>query len=69
MPKMPPDKNSPYLSACLVWQRYSVSDMTLWRWLHDDKLDFPKPIYIGRNRYWRVGDLIEWERSLAAKVA
>lgn len=37
-----------------------VSDMTLWRWLHDPELDFPKPVYISRRRYWREADVIEW---------
>ncbi|MBC7286135.1 MAG: AlpA family phage regulatory protein [Hoeflea sp.] len=45
-----------------------VSDMTLWRWLNDDNLDFPRPIYIGRRRYWREADIIEWleAREVAA---
>ncbi|MFC3118185.1 helix-turn-helix transcriptional regulator [Jhaorihella thermophila] len=37
-----------------------VSDMTLWRWLHHDDLNFPRPIYIGRRRYWREADVIAW---------
>lgn len=30
----------------------NVSEMTLWRWLHDDRLDFPKPTIIRNRRYW-----------------
>ncbi len=37
-----------------------VSDMSLWRWLHDDELEFPKPIYIARRRYWREQDVLDW---------
>ena len=37
-----------------------ISDMTLWRWLEDDGLDFPRPIYIGRRRYWREADVVNW---------
>lgn len=37
-----------------------ISAMTLWRWLDDEDLNFPKPIYIGRRRYWREADVIEW---------
>lgn len=37
-----------------------VSDMTLWRWLNDPDLDFPRPIYIGRRRYWREADILAW---------
>lgn len=38
----------------------NISDMTLWRWLHNPELNFPKPIYIGRLRYWRESDIIAW---------
>ena len=37
-----------------------ISDMSLWRWLHDESLAFPKPIYIARRRYWREADVIAW---------
>lgn len=35
-----------------------ISDMTLWRWINER--DFPKPIYIGRRRYWRESDVSRW---------
>ena len=37
-----------------------VSDMSLWRWLQSEELDFPRPIYIGRRRYWKEGDIFAW---------
>lgn len=37
-----------------------ISDMTLWRWLADPELNFPRPIYIGRRRYWREADMLAW---------
>ena len=44
-----------------------VSDMTLWRWLNNSQLDFPKPIVIGRRRYWREVEVIAWiERQAVA---
>jgi predicted DNA-binding transcriptional regulator AlpA len=52
-----------FLPARRVWERYGVSEQSLWRWIHDEKLDFPPPIYIRRFRYWRLSDLIAWERS------
>lgn len=42
-----------------------VSDMTLWRWLNDPELHFPKPIYIARRRYWREADVIAWLEAQA----
>ena len=38
----------------------NVSDMTIWRWLQDANLNFPKPIYVMRRRFWREAELIEW---------
>lgn len=37
-----------------------VSDMSLWRWLQNKELGFPRPRYIGRRRYWREADVIDW---------
>lgn len=37
-----------------------VSDMTLWRWSNDQSLNFPKPIYIGRRRFWRESEVVNW---------
>lgn len=46
-----------------------VSAMTLWRWLNDPRKEFPEPIYIGRRRYWREADIIDWlERQGGAKA-
>ncbi|KEP68010.1 prophage CP4-57 regulatory [Thioclava dalianensis] len=46
-----------------------VSDMTIWRWLHDAELDFPKPIYIARRRYWREAEVLAWLDAQAEKGA
>jgi predicted DNA-binding transcriptional regulator AlpA len=51
-----------FLPARKVWERYGVTSMTLWRWIYDDKLNFPAPVYIRRFRYWRLSDLVAWER-------
>jgi hypothetical protein len=37
-----------------------ISAMTLHRWLNNPSLDFPKPHYIGRRRYWREVEIIAW---------
>ncbi|KIN69675.1 hypothetical protein Z948_3424 [Sulfitobacter donghicola DSW-25 = KCTC 12864 = JCM 14565] len=37
--------------------------MTIWRWLQDQKLDFPKPIKIKTRNYWRSSDLSSWIES------
>lgn len=40
-----------------------VSDMYLWRRLHDDET-FPKPIYIRKRRFWREADVLAWQVAL-----
>ena len=53
-----------FLDSKAVRRRYGGrSDMALWRWARDPKLGFPQPIYIQKYRYWRLSDLIEWERT------
>ncbi|NGM33331.1 transcriptional regulator [Methylobacterium sp. DB0501] len=61
---MPLDKTSQageLLPALHVRQRYNISDMTLWRWEKDPKLQFPAPIRINGRRYWRLADLQGFE--------
>ena len=56
-----------FLPARQVWERYSVTSMTLWRWVADERMGFPKPVYFGRFRYWRMADLEAWERQQGLK--
>jgi len=37
-----------------------ISDMTLWRWLNNPALKFPKPIKIQARRYWRAAEIASW---------
>jgi len=58
-----------YISARQVRDRVGkISAMTLWRWLRDDRLGFPKPTIIQRRRYWREVDIDNWlqERALTS---
>lgn len=36
-----------------------VSDMWLWRRLDRDPT-FPRPAYIGKRRFWRERDVVQW---------
>lgn len=40
--------------------------MWLWRRLHDEDSGFPDPIRITGRRFWRLRDLVGWERRLAS---
>lgn len=46
-----------------------ISAMTLHRWLNNPELDFPKPQYIGRRRYWREADVVAWLEARETKSA
>ena len=46
-----------------------TSDMWLWRRLHDPESGFPKPVYIGRRRFWREADVIDWLDAQATSHA
>lgn len=46
-----------------------VSDMTLWRWLNDSALNFPRPLKIQSRRYWRENDVAEWLQQREASGA
>ena len=52
-----------YLPDTAVANRYGVSSMTLWRWDHDQSLNFPKPIKINGRKYRDEAELAAWERS------
>lgn len=52
-----------FLPARKVWERYGVTSMTLYRWIADNRLNFPAPHYFGRLRFWRLSDLEAWETT------
>ena len=47
----------------------NVSDMAIWRWLRDERVQFPQPIKINRRNYWRLGDLRAWQAKHTEKAA
>ena len=57
-----------FLPAPRVLDRYSVSQMTLHRWLKNPEMGFPVPTYFGRYRYWRLSELLAYERRCASRV-
>jgi len=76
MPPLSPDQRSPfgpapdtkYLTGPQVCARYSITAMSLWRWLRDTELGFPKPLRINDRRYWHESELVAWERSAACRI-
>ncbi len=59
-----------YLTATQVRQRFGgISDMTLWRWMHDERVGFPRPVVISRRRYFRLADIDAFQERQAAQSA
>lgn len=56
-----------YLSRTQVRQRYGgVTRVTIYRWVKNETLGFPKPITISTRDYWALSDLEAFERSKKA---
>ena len=46
-----------------------VSDMTIYRWLHDPHyadLEFPQAVYIAGRKYWRRVEITKWIQNRKA---
>jgi predicted DNA-binding transcriptional regulator AlpA len=55
--------------ACQVRSQCGgISDMTLYRWIHDDSLAFPKPFYINRRRFWFDDEIAFWLEAQTARA-
>lgn len=68
---MPQTIEKKYLPGPKVAARYAVTDMSIYRWERDPKLGFPKPIRIGRRKFWAEDELVAWEskRAVDSEVA
>jgi predicted DNA-binding transcriptional regulator AlpA len=56
-----------FQTASQVRQRYGgISDMTLWRWLHDPEMRFPQPRRINGRRFFSAADLDAFDTQMAA---
>jgi predicted DNA-binding transcriptional regulator AlpA len=67
-PDIDKEADEVYLTGPQLKLRFGgVTDFTLHRWLNHKTLDFPKPIYIGTKRYWRLSDLVAYERKCASR--
>lgn len=62
----PPLPEQEFLPQPKVLKRYGVSVMSLRRWQEDR--GFPTPLKIGARSFYRISELLAWERSLAVKA-
>jgi predicted DNA-binding transcriptional regulator AlpA len=47
-----------------VEREFDRTSMSLWRWLRDPKLNFPRPVKIRNRNYWRRADLENFKQRL-----
>jgi hypothetical protein len=64
-----PSDTGSLIPARKVQGRYDIADRTLDRWLESQTLNFPRPVVINKRRYWRLGELVAWERTRAARAS
>jgi predicted DNA-binding transcriptional regulator AlpA len=63
------EHNERYLNAKAVQARYATTDMSIWRWIRDERIAFPPPsLTVNRTRLWRLSDLLKWERERVASA-
>jgi predicted DNA-binding transcriptional regulator AlpA len=55
-PVNPPD----LIMAARLSKRLGVSDVTLWRWRHDERAGFPKGRRINRRVYFPWQEVADW---------
>ena len=58
-----------FYTAPDLLRRYSISNVTLWRWLRDPQLGFPNPTVINRRRYFRRAEISAWETRRSQMAA
>jgi len=52
-----------FLTTAQVLKRYSISEMTLWRWQKSTDLAFPSPMVVNKRKFFREDELVAWERN------
>lgn len=64
-----PTQLQKYMTASEVCQRYGkITTMTLHRWLKDPDTKFPRPIKIGKMRFFDIKELEAYDESMGVKA-
>ncbi len=65
---LPPEGSAVYINADQLKLMFPISDMTLWRWQGDPRVNFPVAVKLGAagRNYWWLPDLVEWRRAREA---
>ena len=60
------NQDDEYLTGRDLDRRYKRSPQTRWRWSKDPELNFPKPLKIKGRLLYRLREIEEFERRMAA---
>ncbi|WP_062265277.1 helix-turn-helix transcriptional regulator [Endozoicomonas arenosclerae] len=59
-----------YLTRQQVLTRYGIGNTTLYRWMNDDTVSFPKSVQMGpRCVRWELSTLEAWEEQRKSEAA
>ncbi|WP_252177481.1 AlpA family phage regulatory protein [Endozoicomonas sp. 4G] len=59
-----------YLTRQQVLTRYGIGNTTLYRWMQDSEVSFPKPVQMGpRCVRWKMSELEAWEEKRQTEAA
>jgi len=57
-----------YITAPQLRERFGGrSDVWLWRLLNDNRADFPRPVMVRGQRYFRMAEVEAWEEANRSK--
>lgn len=55
-----------YLTGPQIRHRYQCSYQTIWRWMNDPEMGFPKPMKINNRNRFALDDIEAFERKRAS---
>jgi prophage regulatory protein len=60
-----------YIDRKEIRGRYPVVDTTIWRWINDLNVGFPRPVKLGQNGrdFWWLPEVLAWEQKRRAQQA
>jgi predicted DNA-binding transcriptional regulator AlpA len=69
--KMSPafDGSSTWVPIAQVAAEFGVCLRTIHRWIRDEQIDFPPPLFLNKRNYFRRSELDAWKNATAIKVA
>jgi predicted DNA-binding transcriptional regulator AlpA len=68
-PVQPADDDTLLTSAQVRARVGDRSNMCIWRWMRDPRVQFPRPVKMNSRNYWRLGDLRQWQAEHMTKAA